>query len=214
MGADGKGVVTVEGKDGNPVWRMNAGIYAPGWKPSKECKVEEGYPKKEKEGKTILRFSLIPPDQDGEVNVTVSVTVAGEAVDFQYGFEVPKPLKLNAIFVTTKFPVEASAGKTLVLGGRDIPLPAGEYKQGEKTLFFGSVEHVTYPVPDVRIELTTDPDTHCIVHDSREWGGKDFEVRLNLLPGGENQDVAGGAKFEKHVRLSVTGLTSCIVGGE
>ena len=198
-------------RDGQVVWSMHPGIFAPGWKMIRESKVEPGYPKKEG-GTTIFRFAIAPPGEEGVVNVTLTVIVDKDSADFEYVFEVPKALKLNNIFVRTRFPVAPSEGKTLQIGDKEVKLPAGEYEKGKSNLFTGNVERVIYPVPDVPIELKMEPNTQGVALDLREWGTNDFEVRINLLPPTEGQEVAAGTKLEKGVILRVPGLTSISMG--
>jgi hypothetical protein len=206
--------VTIVSCDGQDVWRMLTGLYCPGWQGGGGYQVEEGYPKKTGEGTYELRYSLIIPDQKGMIKVTVEVSLQGEKADFHYTFEVPQPIKLNSIHVTTKFPVELGAGGTLKVGGHEVALPSGEYQKGKKVLFSGKVDRVVYPIAKVPVEITTDPDTSCIVHDTREWGKEDFEVRLNLVSNKDGEDLAAGAKFEKRVSVQVPGLKASSVGTE
>ena len=211
IGDDSMTIVSCDGED---IWRMYTAVSSPGWKPSRGYQAEGGYPKKNTDGSYLLRYSLAPPEQQGVVNVTVKVSLHGDSADFWYTFEVPQPLRLNSIHVTTRFAVDPSAGKMLRLGGADITLPSGEYQKGKFILFTGSAERVTYPIPNVPIELTTDPNTRCVVHDRREWQEKDLEVRLNLLPPGEAQEVPAGTKLEKKITVRVPGLKSSSVGTE
>ena len=207
VATDGKVTLT---KDGQPVWRMSAALYTPDWKGGKPPQAQEGYPKKT-DSKTELRFSIAPQGQEGVVNVTMTVSVEKDTAEFHYVFEVPQPLKLNALSVSTRMPIEAVSGKTLKLGGADVKLPA-EHAAGVKGLFRGNVEHATYPIPDLEVQLTTDPDTFCRVQDLREWGGKEYEMRLELLGEPQNQEIPAGAKYEKKITVRIPGLTESVIG--
>jgi len=204
---DGKVTVT---KDGQAVWRMYVALFTPDWKGAKEVKAAEGYPKKA-DGKTEFRLALIPQGQDGVVNVTMTASVQKDIAEFHYVFEVANTLKLNALSISTRMPVEIVSGQKLQLGGMDVELPA-QHLQGVKSLFRGNFERATYPIPDLQILLNTDPDTFCRVQDLREWNGKEFEVRLELIGDLQNQEIAAGTKYEKHVIVRIPGLTSSSVG--
>ena len=196
--------------DGKVVWHMYPAVFAPGWKMNKERKVVEGYPKKEGE-KTTLRFAMTPPGQEGAVNCTMTVVLQKETADFHYVLDPSKTLLVNNVCVTTRMPVEAGAGKTIKLGGVDVTFLVGDYAMGAWRLFSGAVEHATYPLSDVTIELTTDPETHCMVQDLREWGTKEFEVRFSVLPPVENSEISPGQGLEKKISLRTPGLAASSV---
>jgi len=208
VATDGKVTVT---KDGQVVWRMLPMLFTPDWKGQKQRVPQEGYPKKT-DGKTELRFTLTPQGQEGVVNVTMTVSVEKDTAEFHYVFEVPQALKLNALSVSTRMPVEVLSGKILKLGGMDIELPA-EHTQGVVVdLFRGNMERATYPIPGLEMQLTTDPDTFCRVHDLREWNVNEYEARLELLGEPQNQEIAAGAKYEKKITVRIPGLTESVIG--
>ena len=204
---DGKTTVT---QDGQTVWQMRTMLFTPDWKGQKEVKPEADYPKKT-EGKTEFRCALVPQGQDGVVNVTLTVSVQKNTAEFHYVFDVPKALTLNALSVSTRMPVDLVSGKMLKLGGMDVELPA-VHTQGVKSLFRGNFERATYPIPDLEIQLTTEPETFCRVQDQREWGGSDYELRIELLTDLQNQGIAAGAKYEKKITVRIPGLTESIIG--
>jgi len=205
---DGKATVT---KDGQIVWQMRTTLNTPDWKGQKEIKPEADYPKKT-EGKTEFRFALVPRGQDGVVNVTLTVpSVQKDTVEFHYVFEVPNTIHLNALSVSTRMPVDVVAGKMLKVGGMDVELTA-QHAQGVKSLFRGNFERASYPIPDLEIQLTTDPETFCRVQDTREWGGKEYELRIELLTDVPNMEIAAGTKYEKKISVRIPGLTESIIG--
>ncbi len=211
VGDDALVTISVGDED---VWRMFPGVFSPGWKISQGYATEEGYPKKEADGTYTLRFTITPRDQEGVIPITTKVSLLAEGADLHYLFEFPQAFTLNSVFVMARFPVGPSGGKTLLLDDHKVGLPSGEYQKGMQHLFTGKAERIAFPIPNVPIEVSTEAGTLCVVHDQREWGRDDFQVRMSLLPMQENIQIAADTKLEKKITLRVPGLKSSSVGAQ
>ncbi len=183
--------------------RVTCGAFGPEWQWTSQAQAEgvaslsAGPHRREITGRIDI------PNSTACVTFEEVVTRAGEGrVHAQYDFLVTEGGDINSLWVSAYLPCELYAGKPAVAYDEDgetlhsAQLPA---TLGEARLFSNkAVSRLVVGEGDaIGLELRLSPPAQILLQDNRQWGGSDFEVRLEALGGYAGAYVPAGTEFSR-----------------
>ena len=191
-----------------PFARIACGVFGPGWTWSSQASARDASSSVSEPDKRALTASLGIPATAGSLSVSESVQRDGaRALTARYQFTMNQPAQFNSLWVSFYLPCDRYAGQRVAFAdsaghqGQSIALPDA---LGQAHLFsLRGVKKLSVAAgADVGYEVEFSPAADVLLQDNRQWGGGEFELRIELLGAYLDATVPAGAEFTQ--ALSVT----------
>ncbi|MFB3882323.1 MAG: cellulase family glycosylhydrolase [Armatimonadota bacterium] len=198
-------IVFLEGAQ--PFGRVVLGAYGPGWQGESQSATEEAVSTRSTAEGRSLSGSFEIPGTSAAVAFSETVESAGpRALRAEYRLTLSAASQPNSIYVSFYLPCDSYAGKSVALSGgpqkaESLMLPTS-LREARLAGTSGIDKIAVASGTPVGYEIEFSPPATVLVQDNREWGGGEFEIRVELLGPYLGRSAPAGTQLAQTLTVS------------
>lgn len=195
-------------EDGATYTRITAGAFGPGWTWASQGQLEGLQTKIASSVRRELTGVLDIPATDASARLAETVSRADDrTVRCEYTFELSKDAEVNSLWVSFFLPCDRYAGLKVAayeadgeaVGSVALPERLGEVRllthERAQRVVVASGTSVGY-------EIVFPDGAEMMLQDNREWGGTEYELRLDLLGEYRGRVTPGGTRLSEVIAIT------------
>ena len=191
-----------------PFSRISCAAFGPSWKAESQSVAYDLNNTSAMADLRSLSGTFDVPGTRASVAFSESVSRAGQRqLDVSYELTMNQAAALNSLCISFFLPCDEYAGRPITIfdaAGRQVrslTLPTS-LGQAQLSSQHGVAKLAVAPGTPTGYEVAFSPAADVLVQDNRQWGGAEFEIRIELLDASATAFVPGRAQFGQSLSVS------------